>query len=79
MLKHVQEFFYLFIYFFFAAVKKYIYIVYTSYWSAVNIITIKHQLDFLHHQEEKASKRLVEVDRPPQDCWVVTRVKNLFA
>ena len=44
--------------------KKYIYIyIYSiSYWPEVNIIIIKPQFDFLHHQEEKALKRLVEVD-----------------
>ena len=30
------------------------YIYSISYWSEVNIIIIKPQFDFLHHQEEKA-------------------------
>ena len=63
MLKHVQEVFFFF-FFFLAAVKKklYIYIYSISYWSEVNIIIIKPQFDLLHHQEEKALKRLVEVE-----------------
>ena len=33
-----------------------------SYWSEVNRNIIKPQFDFLHHQEEKTLKRLVEVE-----------------
>ena len=40
--------------------KKYMYS--TSYWSEVNRNIIKPQFYFLHHQEEKALKRLVEVE-----------------
>ena len=32
------------------------------YWSEVNRNIIKPQFDFLHHQEEKALKRLWEVE-----------------
>ena len=40
----------------------YIYIYSISYWSEVNIIIIKPQFDFSHHQEEKSLKRPVEVE-----------------
>ena len=33
-----------------------------SYWSEVNRNIIKPQFSFLHHQEEKTLKRLVEVE-----------------
>ena len=73
MLEHVQEvfLFFLFIYLFFilAAVKKRIYIYSISYWSEVNIIIIKPQFDFLHHQEEKVLKRRVR--------WIFKHVRNV--
>ena len=50
-------------YFWGAVVRKKIYVAYSiSYWSEVNRNIIKPQFYFLHHQEEKILKRLVEVE-----------------
>ena len=55
-LKHVQEVFC------FGCGEKKRYMYNILYWSEVNRNIIKPQFDFLHHQEEKALKRLWEVE-----------------